>query len=295
MNIERITGDYIVLSSEDEFKALQDKFNKLEKYSEKLNFWQKLSYFKEQSEKGTFPPFSITFYNAFVKSYDAKDDDKISILPSLMEERTFLYWLIDLPDAQLIEWEVRYDAFDNITAYAEKRVTDFYKLWESNRLFQQAYLFDNSDDLSNFIDECRAEKPFGKMNYTEVVNSIRYARKWKSFLKYIGYEQKPGLIANRDEKRHKTAVWLKDDQSLVLLVKLLHEKEYFGGCSLREAFDMFAELFGKKWSNPHGMLSKIFDRNSDNYKPELLTDLISGYKALREKNDHNDKENLFSL
>ena len=38
MNIERITGDYIVLSSEDEFKALKNEFNKLEEYSEKLNF-----------------------------------------------------------------------------------------------------------------------------------------------------------------------------------------------------------------------------------------------------------------
>ena len=287
MNIERITGEYIVLSSEDEFKAFQEEFNKLEEYSEKLNFWQDLPYFKERSVKGSFQPFSITHNNIFVQSHDVQEKDRISIIPDMKEESLFLNWLIDLPDCTSIQWKTDYDAFDNKDVFLETMLERFYREYNEDGYFQKAYKAWNKKNIKSLIDKYRSIAKTERPEPGSFVTTIRKAKQWYLFLSYVG---KNKLVIDKqtpEEVQYAGILeWTIDESSLILLISLLYDCKMIKAPNKTAAFREFGKLFNRNFRNPYDNLDKIFDRNGENYEPRMLNAIMKHFEDLRNIKGH---------
>ena len=286
MNIESITGDYVVLSSKEEFQALQAQFNNIEDYTEKLQFWYELPYYKEKLERGDIPHLAMTYEEALKQPGGIQGIDVISLVPSKAQEKTLIDWLINLPDNTLVQMKEEYDSFDNKNAFLNVRLEYFISHLEQDAFFYKTCSICYKGNVAILIDEYRAMPLHDKMPLYRFVNIIREAQSWLSFFKHIGYDNVPDLLLERrmDGQVH-TMKWLGNNIDLIVFVKLLYECKYIEAKSLKEAFERFGAFFNIHLEQPHSALNKFLENNKDGYEG-FLDSFNAKYDELRAGKHH---------
>ena len=286
MNIERITGDYIVLSSREEFQALQNQFSKIEGYTEKLQFWYELPYFKEKLERGDFPHLAMTYENALRQPEGIQGTDVISLVPTKAQEKTLIDWLINLPDNTLVQMKEEYDSFDNKEAFLNVRLEHFLNRLEQDAFFYKTCSMCYKGNVAILIDEYRAMPIHEKMPLYRFVNMIREAQNWLGFLKHIGYDNIPDLLLEKGTGGQINKLkWSGKNIDLILLIKLLYECKYIEAKSLKEAFERFGAFFNVHLEQPHSALNKFLENNKDGYE-SFLDNFNAKYDELRAGKHH---------
>jgi hypothetical protein len=293
MEVERYSGDSIVLRNTEEFEKLKNAFESQDTYMDKLLFWQNIPLFQQKlAEDSLYTIFTCHEY--YSKSHSLAEGEYISIEPTENDIKTSIYWVINLHDPLLEELIETYKTFDNKRVFLEARLKELKSYCESHVFFQEIYRAVVQDKLNEKIDAFRAQAK-NERNLSSFALSLRRALRWKAFLAVADPANNHHTVSGNEDIQHNSIRdsglhWKKGKNSLILLVKLLMETGYLEAPSLNEACSQLGLFLHKDLRNIYDAVHKMYDRNKRGYVNGLIKDLVNCDKKLRESHGQTTEE-----
>jgi hypothetical protein len=287
MEVERYSGDFIVLRSTEEFEKLKKEFDSQETYEDKLLFWQSIRIFQQKLQQDSLYT-KITAYEYYEISHSPAENEYISIEPNESELKAFIQWLIHIPDQQLSEQISAFERFDNKKVFLEARLKELEALINGKEIFREIFSAVEKDKVNEKVDALRAQAR-NERQLSLFVLTLRKALRWKAFLAVTDpgntYQELLGIDQLDKQAIAKSKLyWKGDNNSLILLVKLLMETGYLEAPSFKQACEQLGLFLNKDLRNIYDAISKMYERTKRGYKNNLIKDLIDYEKKLRK--DH---------